>query len=177
MTENEPVSFKQCLIHESKKAYKEYLIAIAVVIGFIAALIGLYWLYTTLNDLKDVFALQITSAFNLISGIIVSVLTPIQDIIWSVATFIPWWGYVILLIIAPPAIYSFLVCIQRHYKIDMEGTLFTIAVCYLFSLLIMGAFSIPKGILIPSWLIVGTIFFVCFGKLQRINPNGSRMKR
>lgn len=116
---NDQTTFKQCLIHETKKAYKRYIdivlkslliISAAGIVAILAVLFG--------NSIVYVWNVITTTIQNggaaLVSGI-----TTLGSVIWSWLLAVPWWAYVIIGLVALPFIYAIVICIQRRLGFDL----------------------------------------------------------
>ena len=130
MTEDskEKVPFLSCLMHETRKTFRPYAIYFAKILLLLLAIAGVGVVLLTIRDTIKVILTGVVA----IAGYAVSVAIEITGIVvssiawgfWYVVGAIPWWGYVLIgvvaMLVVPPVIYSTGVCIQRRYDIDVK---------------------------------------------------------
>jgi hypothetical protein len=123
----EQIPFTQCLIHETKKAYKYYVIGILSSIGVILSVVFELWLYNTFSD----------SVINLFKFCIQSIL----NYIFSIDILI----YIALLVLILPLDYSVIkCCLRRMANLEVDVLLGKLLIFYVIIalLLIISSFFI-----------------------------------
>jgi hypothetical protein len=145
------VPYLTCLIHETKKVYKKWLIFVSA----IGAAIGLGYLVWAAQD-------EILSGFARIGSWFAAVLNSIN----SVISLVPWWLWIIIAVLVAPLVYAAVKCwfIRGNHTLRNVSTGYWIAgfLVGLLSSIIITMVAIAVGSVILGAVAICSFCFTAF---------------